>query len=240
MKFTLAIFSLLFLCIATVARAEEHNEEYKKIVITGTGAVTVEQDEVEIRLGIQNQAATAAEAQEMSITNSNNVIASLERFENITNLKTESISLRPVYNYTERPLQIIGFQSSYEISYSVIPAIAGETLDDAVRMGATYIDSVNVKVGDEQREEAYEEALKIATEDARAKATIIAETLDHCLESPIVIHVPQDSWSIYPPIMSRMDVQDMTVSEDSTPTTVIPGETEVRAMVNVVFKHCEC
>lgn len=238
------LFSLVLLVGTIVAQDVNNSSNFindiKTINVSGTGTVSVQQDSVDVHLTIQKQAPTASEAQQTSGTSANNVIASLNTY-NVTNLKTESISLQPIYNYTDNPSRIIAFESTYSISYTASPEIAGDTLDTAVRMGANVIESVDVSSSSQKQDDAYQDALKKAADDARKKATTVANALGICIKYVGTVNI--ESVEKPYPIYNHMQVTDSTMSSDSHPSpspTIVAGKDEVKATVDVSFIHGDC
>lgn len=226
---------VLACCYMASAQWNETETNNTTIHVSGQGSVTIEQDSVDIALAVNNQASTATEAQQMTTASANNVLTSLKTF-NITNLKTESISLQPVYNYTSSPAKVIGFESGYAISYTSPPEIAGETLDVAIENGANRIDSVQVSSTEEKKNNAYKQALERATKDAESKAATVVEALGLCLQGPLMIKVESTD---VPPVFPISSFAE-SMSADAQSTVVVPGEAKIEANIDVAFLYGPC
>jgi len=203
------------------------------IQVSGVGSSTIPKDSVDVRLAVDSRANTAMQAQQMTANSVERVLQSLNQF-NVTNVQTESISLQPVYNYTESPIRIVGFESSNVISYTVSPDIAGQTLDAAIRAGANRIESVTVTSGQEQKDEAYSQALEKACVDAEKKANVVAQSMKVCSILPVVIDVEHTENPT--PTYYNMMQADISATQSAMPeSTVVAGEMDVTASVQISY-----
>ena len=207
------------------------------ISVTGTNTVKVPQNVVQVQLGVRNEANTAFEAQKMTSFTSNRVIETLRGY-NVTDLQTEYLSLQPVYNYTETPTRIIGFESSTSLSYRTDPETAGATIDASIRAGANTVDSVTTTISDEDFQKLYIEALGGASKDAELKARTVLESMGMCIEGPVMINVYDHS--VPPPSPTIMSYASVMAESASSAPTVVPGEQEVTASITVEYSFNVC
>lgn len=132
---------------------------------------------------------------------------------NVTDLETQNIFLEPIYNYTDSPMRILGFESTNDIVYTIDPMQAGPFLDAAVQAGAT-ISSVTVGASAAISEEAYFQALSLASSDAQKKADIVAKGLNVCITGLHMVNVEPDT-NPTPTIMYEMMQADAMATQSS-------------------------
>lgn len=206
------------------------------ITSSGDGSTFISQDHVDITLSVENQATSATLAQQVTSNSIQRILAGLADF-NITNLQTQDISLQPVYNYTDASTPLLGFTSLASMSFTASPDIAGNTLDNIVKNGATSIQSVTLGSNKERTDAAYSNSLGDAANDAREKALSVAKALGLCLGLPLSINIVQ----VGPPspTVLAIDTTSTSTSEETKPT-IVPGNTQVTASVDITWQIGSC
>jgi len=203
------------------------------IWVNGTGKVTVVPDIAILRLGIEAQADSVAEASSQAASAMAAVKAVLiasgvaEK-----DIKTQRYSILPVTQWIEEEReQII---TGYEVTNMVTATItdvdkAGSIIDAVAEAGddLTRIDGISFTVDDPMP--YYNEAREKAMEDAIAKAQQIAEIADVTLGKPTYISDSSNSISVPYTVQLRYDESGM----DSTPISA--GETDISVSVQIGF-----
>jgi len=207
--------------------------------VTGTNSTSVAQDVTNVRLGVYSEGIRAQQAQQNTSSKVQAILESLSAY-NLTNLQTDSISLTPLYNYTDTPARIVGFSSSTFISYGVSPELAGQILDNAVRAGANEIDAVDNTVTDSIRKSVYNQTLANAAIDAEEKARQIARTLGLCLRMPLSVEIESDESMYNAPTPTFFDAAAMSMSSETAAPTVVAGKSTVSATVKIVYAQGTC
>lgn len=162
------------LALPLAARAEA---PVPQITVTGEGVVQAVPDLATIALGVTTQGATAAEAMDANSAALAKVIARLKAagIED-RDLQTQNLSLNPNWSATtpDGSAQVItGYTANNMLSVRVRDlAKLGAVLDAAVGDGANTLNGLSFDLA--QPRPAEDAARKAATEDARARAELLA------------------------------------------------------------------
>lgn len=203
------------------------------IWVTGQGEAMAVPDMAAVRLGVEVQADTVAEAQTQASDAMGKVQQALE--DNGVaekDIQTQQYSIYPVTKWiSDRDEQeIVG----YRVTNIVVAKIrdvdgAGAIIDAVAEAGgdATRIQDISFDVDD--RTPYYEQARAEAVEDASNKATQLAELADvrlgkatYVSEGAAYSLVRADSYDIYP--------------EAGGTTPISPGELEITVQVQVIYQ----
>lgn len=149
----------------------------RTISVTGAGQVSATPDTAVVRLGVQTDADTAADALEQNSLRMQDVIsATLDAGVAEEDIRTSGLRLQPRYDRAdeEAPDTIIGYRAnnSVEITVTDLDGL-GELLDTAVAAGSNTIDSIQFQVSN--RNELMDAAREAAMNDAIAKAEQLTE-----------------------------------------------------------------
>lgn len=204
----------------------------KGITVTGQGEVTAKPDMAMIRLGVQTQAETAEQAQQVNAQKMDAIINTVKRLGIADkDLQTSTISIRPVYRSERMPngeSTIVGYEASNIVSVRITDlSKVGPLLDQAVANGANTARGIQFGMQDDSA--LRREALKKAVDDARVKAEAIAEAAGRNITG--IESVTEESFS-FPTVRQAMDT--FAVAEGAS-TPVEPGELEIIANVRVVY-----
>lgn len=190
---------------------------------SGEGVVAAMPELVRINLTISTPANTAQEATDQNATTSLAVSNRVKALIGTSGeIRTVSYSVTP--NYRTTPPNIIGFTANNTLEVTAYDLnLAGKIVDAAVQAGATSVGGLRfgLKDSDPQRRDA----LKRATQVARANATAIAEGLSVRLGS-ILSAAEGSTVSIFNPTDARAGIA-------ATATTFDTGLVEVRATVTL-------
>jgi uncharacterized protein len=192
----------------------------------GTAEVRATPDRAIIRFGVQFDAPEAQAAQGRVSEAMQQVIQALRRLDISENcIATERLDLSPVYEQKGRP-RLVGYHASNVVRVELNDlARLGPAIDAAVGAGANNVEGIQFTVANEAPLRS--QALRQASEEARAKAQAIAEALGVHLGD--LIEASEGGVEVtWPRIVTpgRMD---------GAPTPVQPGEMTVRATVTVHY-----
>jgi uncharacterized protein len=149
-----------------------------RIIVTGTGSVTVPPDYAEIASGVTIQAKTAKEASDANAK----VMAALNaalKTDGVAadDIQTLRFSVSPVYGPPQQngPPKLVGFSVSNELAIKVRQiGKVGEILDSLIGAGAT--DSGGVQFLHSNMSQVLDQARQAALADARRKAALYAQS----------------------------------------------------------------
>jgi len=216
------------------------------INVTGKGEVTSKPDIAQFSFGVRGEGADAATAQTKSADIINAVTAYLkENGVEEKDIKTEGYNLNPKYKYEQKPClygsycppgeQIAdGFEVYQTITVKVRDTNnAGKLLGEVGSKGATDISGLNFTVDDEDAIRV--EARKLAIEDAKAQAKVLADSLDVRIVKMLSYYEDSPSMPMY---NSRaMDMGGMAVKAEMAPTPSIPtGESKAVSTVTITYE----
>ncbi len=174
---------ILFLFAAASAIAQQQT-----ISVTGTGRTTVVPDRVTFNVAVQTTGQSVDQA-----VNENNAkvaatIAALKRAgATERDIKTSNFSIYPQQDYQQGQVpRILGYNVSNSITVTrPNPAEASKLLQAAIGAGVNQASGLSFEVSDPSR--GRDAGLKAAYEDAKAKATLLAQASGRTLGSAIQI-----------------------------------------------------
>lgn len=149
-----------------------------RIIVTGSGSVTVPPDYAEIASGVTTQAKTAKEASDANAKAMAALNAALKA-DGIAadDIQTLRFAVSPVYGPPQQnaPPKLVGFSVSNELGIKVRQiAKVGEILDSLIQAGAT--DSGSVQFLHSNMSHALDRARQAALADAQRKAALYAQS----------------------------------------------------------------
>jgi len=234
----LILFLVVVLAFGAAGCAQGGNvsvtpQQQTGIWVTGQGEAMAVPDIVALRLGVEVQADTVAEAQTQASDAMGKVQQALE--DNSVadkDIQTRQYSIYPITRWIsgKDEQEIVG----YRVTNIVVAKIrdvdeAGAIIDAVVEAGgdATRIQDISFDVDD--KTPYYEQARAEAVEDASNKATQLAELADvrlgkatYISEGAVYLPVRADSYNVYP--------------EAGGTTPISPGELEITVQVQVIYQ----
>ncbi len=203
------------------------------ISVSGQGKVTAVPDIATLRLGIEAEEASVAEAQSRAAEAMDRVMTALTKNGVAKkDIQTQYFSIRRVTKW-DRVMEeetVIGYRVTNIVTAKIRDIDkAGSIIDAVAEAGGdlTRIDSISFSVDDPSA--YYEEARQKAMTEAKAKARQLAELAGVTLGKPTYI---SESMQIpYPKMMMERAV----MAEAAAPTPISPGEMEISLSVQVVY-----
>ncbi len=202
------------------------------ITVKGTGNVLAAPDRAEINVGVQTQAATAAEALD---TNSRDVEALIARLKSegvpAEGIRTSNLSVFPLTTYDPQT----GMQSiqGYQADNTVIVTVGdmdllGKMLAAAAEAGGNYISGLQMSLSDDTK--ASSEALAAAMAAAKTKAEALAAAAGVKLGDVISVRE-----SVVPATPLYYETQGAGGGDVKT-VPVSAGQLQISASVDVTFR----
>ncbi len=201
--------------------------------VNATGRVSRTPDLATITAGVVTQAPAAATALSDNARRMDAVIKALKAAGIAArDLSTSNVGLSPQYRYAEKqPPVITGYQASNSVAIRFRDiARSGVVLDALVRAGANQIDGPNLSLSDP--EAALDEARTQAITKARARAELYAKAAGLTVARIVAIGEAGENGGDRPRPMPMMRA---SMAQADAETTVLAGETDVTAAVNVRF-----
>lgn len=231
---TTSLIAVLFLAtslaLPSLPGAEPSPPERQILTVSATGTERIEATVADVRLAIEERGATDQEAREKMARRSNQLLAFL-REQRVDRLKTTSLRLHPIYDYTKGAREVVGFQAMSVIEFRSDAADVAHVLDEAIARGANQVQDLTFTAPEETIEEARQQALRSATRLALQRADTVLEELGQERRRIVRIHIGAlDSGPPFPPA-PRMEMR--ALAADSTGTDVEAGQPEITASVTL-------
>ncbi len=199
------------------------------IKVTGSGQVAAKPDMVQFQIEVVTTGQDVSEAQEQNAVTMNQVIQSIvELTIPRESIQTAAYTISPRYDYIEGRQVFRGYEVSNAITVKLTDLTqVGTVIDTAVQNGATHISSIQFTISNEDI--YYQQALKVALQNAKLKAKTIAEKMKLSLY-PQPIEIVEISNSRPAPYQAAYNMNEAS----STP--IEPGQLTISATVNVKFR----
>lgn len=233
---TLIIVGGILLLVVIVIAFINYSAYSTTVSSTGTAKIEVLPDFVVVYFSVDTKGASAKEASDKNAEivgkmKSSLLAAGISEDE----IKTQSFSVNPNYDYYNGGQRIIGYSASHslkvEISVDEKEKI-GSVIDAGIGAGAG-ISYINYELSDENQKKYKVEAIKMATEDARTKAEALAEGSGNKLGSLISI---SSSEFDYRPWLAASEDAVKGNSGAEIATSITPSEQEISASVTAMFR----
>ena len=222
---------LLTMALSQPAIAQERL--LRTLTVTGRGIEVISTTMTQIQLGVEVQGKTATEVQR-EVARRSTAVVELLRSRNVEKLQTTGIWLNPTYNYDNGVQSLIGYSATNTVSFQIATEQAGSILDEAVKAGATRIDSVSFSASDSAITAAQRQALREATQDAQQQADVVLNSLNLTRKDIVSIQINGAT----PPELPMPLFARTAVTAEAAPTTpVIGGEQEVQASVTLQISY---
>jgi uncharacterized protein YggE len=217
------------LAVAASAAAQTPPPASEPVVVTsGEAVVKRAPDRAFVSIAAESRAKTSRDAQKLNAEAMTSVLGKLKS-SGIPGdaIQTTGYDIQPEFDYANGKQTVRGYvaRNSIEVRVDELPKL-GDILDIAVGAGATSVAGVRFDLKD--RTGAEREALKLAVEDARARANAAAGGAG--LKVDRIVRIEEQRTSVMPPPRPMMAMR----AEAQAPTTpVVAGELEIRAAVTV-------
>jgi hypothetical protein len=205
----------------------------RTLTVTGEGSQSIETTLTEVVLGVEVEGETASQVQQ-EVAQRSSAVVELLRSRNVENLETTGIRLQPQYDYNNGERRLRSYQAVNLVNFRIPTDNVGNLLDEAVKAGATRIDSVAFTATDSAIAQAKNQALQAATLDAKAQADAVLGSLNLRSKSVINIQVDQTNPTVTPRAESFTAKADAG-SASSSP--VIGGEQEIKGRVTLEIRY---
>jgi len=232
---------LLLLLIATPLVAQTATQPPREpatpetISVTGTGHATLTPDRFSFSAGVQTTAPTVEEAVNENNSKMSAVIAALKKAgATDQEVRTANFSIFPqqVYEQGKAP-RVVGYQTNNTVFVSKRDiAAASKLLQVALNAGVNETSGLNFEVSDPSR--GRDQGLKAAFDDARAKASLLAQAAGRSLGRAMMITEGTQA-PIPQPRPMQMGVMAARAEAVSAPP-VESGSRELTYNVSVIFE----
>lgn len=216
-----------------LASADATSTDPRLVNVSGVGEITVTPDLAYIDLGVQTKNEDAAKAQQENAKLMTAVIDAIKGAGiKAEDIKTTGYSLYQTYDYLQDKQSDPYYVASNTVNVKIKDITkVGNIIDIASKAGANSINSIRFTVADDSK--YYQEALKLAMADAKAKATTILGTFGKTPGLPFSVTESGNSGNIYYDYYPAKGLE--AASDVSTP--IESGEIIVTAQVTVSYDY---
>ena len=231
MKSSALALSLFFTAAPALAQQGPPPMGPPVIVTSGEAIVKRAPDRAWVAIGAENRARTAAEAQRL---NTDAMTAVLDRIKAAgipaDAVQTSSYNLQPEFDYANGRQTLRGYVARNQVQVRIDTlAKTGDVIAAAVATGATNVSGVRFDLKD--RDAVEREALRLAVQDARGRASAAASGAGLNIDSIIRIEEQRDMPDMPRPMPMNMAMMESRVAQAAVPLEA--GEIEVRARVTL-------
>jgi uncharacterized protein len=210
------------------------NPNYKTLSVTGRGMVKIPKTIAKVHLGIEVRGKTPQIVQQDVAQRTSAVVELLKARSQVKELETSDINLQPNYTYTAGKQKISGYIATNRVMFEIDPKLSGSLLDEAVKKGATRIESVNLVAGNTAIVEAQQEAIKLASTDADRQANAALSALNLKTVEVVGIQINQAQPPVIPQTTS-LNQSFPAAKVASTP--MVAGSQQVEANVTLQIRY---
>lgn len=204
------------------------------IQVSGTGQVDIPVDRAHVVFAVETETPDAREAVGQNAAAMDGVLAALRAMDVPgLDIETQGFNLQPQYERGQGDVpRIRAYRALNHVSVTVDDVEAvGRIIDVATGAGANRVASLRFEAQD--TEEARLEALRLATEEARAQAQVLANALGYPLGPPLEVNGNAQSPNPPMPYMMRAE----TFSQSAGPSTPVEaGDQTVTASVTIKYR----
>lgn len=221
------IISILGLIVACTMSAQGVTARRPYIRSSGEGVVTVRPDQASVGVGVITQGRTAAEATDTNATKAEAVLAALRGLLGVNaDIRTVQFSVTPIQRFPAGGVpEITGYQATNQFRVTIAnTSAAGRVIDTATGAGANSVGGITFGVKDPVP--LRQQALRLATQQARANAEAIATGMNGRLANVISA---TEGTAISSPVLDRSGIG----AGAAVTTPVEVGNLEVRATVTM-------
>lgn len=212
------------------------------VSVAGQSTITVQPDKASVYLNIESRASNAKDAKDNVFKSSDDVLTSLIKLGiERKDIQTAEITTYPEYDWNSGSQKLKGYVASQQIIVKTTDFnVVDDIVDSSVNSGA-LVNSINFELS-QSRENTYKaQALREAGEDAKARATALAESQGKKLGSLVDISSQEFNYSPYPYYSARgglmaADYASSNAEAKVAATNIVPKENQVTASVSVRYK----
>ena len=226
-KFYLLVIALIMMLMTVPAMAET------KISVSGTGEIRVSADTAVISLGVNARDKDVLKAQQ-SVNESIAAIRTALIGQGVKeeNINTEFINIYVTYDYQNDQEEVAAYNASSTLAIKVTDMESvGSLIDVSFAAGANTLNGISFSATD--TEEAKNEALRKASEDAKNKAEILAEASGVKITG--IESISENGVYSYENSVGNIYAKGMDMAAAEAGTVVQAAKLVVSATVNITY-----
>ncbi|MFH0714854.1 MAG: SIMPL domain-containing protein [Candidatus Diapherotrites archaeon] len=212
---------------------QEEAQNLKTISVNGESKIFVAPDKVDLYFSIETTALNALDSQQENAA-VEEAVKNAVKAAGVpdSEIQTVSYNVYPEYDYSsEGKTTLRDYKTTHQLKVELTDlSKAGKVIDAAVQAGANRVNSIEYGLTDAKQASVEREQLKLAAQDARAKAEKISEGIGTRVTG--VKSVSESAY--YTPYYRSYDMVGAS-SAPKAETTFTPSDIQVTATVSAVF-----
>jgi uncharacterized protein len=231
MKNKIIITLIILTIIALSVSAFKFQQNGNIIQVSGAGKVNIEPDIAFVNVGITNTYKDVALGQKEINQSISRFLESVQEFMDKKDISTERLLINNQYEYISGRREFVGYniQQHLKIKVKDLNNI-GKIIDYAVASGLNNIGQISFSSS--KVDEYKQQALKLALLNAKAKAQLIAQTMD--IETFQVKFISESRNFVSPIRAEGLQMKAMS-SMDEGNTNFQIGDMNLEVFINVVY-----
>ena len=210
-------------------------EQQRVISVTGRGSTSIAATLAQVSLGVEVTGKSSTTVQKEAANRADRILQLL-RLRKVDKLQTSTVTLTPNYVNDNNRQRLVGYTATNNVTFRTPTIDAGVTIDEAVKAGATRIDSVNSVPEDAAIERAQSQAIQLATKDAQRQALAALNSLGLQQKAIVGIQI-NDAARPVPTPVAYEDSRARATLTKAAPTQIVGGEQEVQANVTLQISY---
>jgi len=235
--FTAGLGAVLLFAMSSLPGAAELRAQESSLQVQGRALVEVAPDRGRIAFAVETEAETAREAGDSNARVMDRVVAAVRgtQIEGIR-VETSGYILQPRYRYvgTDRRQEVAGYtaRNTLQVIVDDVEAV-GRLVDTALEAGANRVSRLVFEIRDPEPHRL--EALRLAVEQARSEAEVMARALGMRLGEPSMVQGGAERPSPVMPYYPGLRMEAMAMA-DQPETPVEAGMQSVSANVSITYR----
>jgi uncharacterized protein len=208
--------------------------QQRVLSVTGRGTTSIAATLAQVSLGVEVSGKSSTIVQKEAANRAARVLQLL-RLRKVDKLQTSTVTLTPNYVNENNRQRVVGYTATNNVTFRTPTTEAGVTIDEAVKAGATRVDSVSSVPADAAIERAQSQAIQLATKDAQRQAQAALNSLGLQQKSIVGIQINDAARPV--PIAADFGRTRQTLEKSAAPTEIVGGEQEVQANVTLQISY---
>jgi uncharacterized protein len=223
-----------FLILGFITPGWTAEPQQRVLSVTGRGTTSIAATLAQVSLGVEVSGKSSTTVQKEAANRAARVLQLL-RLRKVDKLQTSTVTLTPNYVNENNRQRVVGYTATNNVTFRTPTTEAGVTIDEAVKAGATRVDSVSSVPEDAAIERAQSQAIQLAIKDAQRQALAALSSLG--LQQKAIVGIQINDAARPVPIAADFGRTRQTLEKSAAPTEIVGGEQEVQANVTLQISY---
>ncbi len=222
MRYSIVVALLPTICLASVATAEEG----RTVAVSGHGEIEVEPDIADVKLGIFVFDRDLLKAKREADSKIASLVGVFKKLDvELEDVQTTNLNVRPKYKELDDNWEFLGYEVTRSVTVTVRQLMQlNDILKESIEAGANRLEGISLSSSKEQ--ELKEQALTQAIENAKRRATRLADGFGAKVGKVVTIEAGRDGGEVRYNLMFAPAFGDAAYH---------PGRIKITAEVDVVL-----